>query len=685
MSSKQQQTSEQTCAGSSASVGRTVGLVEWFRVGQHEYVEEILDDLAALGVRHLRTGVSWADWNTEAGREWYDWLFPTVAARAEFLPCAIYTPPSLAVVPATAAPSRAPEHYADFIDAIITRYGQHFDWIELSGAPNNVNKRDGRSDPHRHAFSEMVGGAAYCANRRGKKTVLAGMGPCDSSWLGLMCERGVMDHIDAVGIHGFPGSWESDWTAWSERLRQVSAVLDRHGHAPELWITETGYSTCAHDEQGQIEAFSAAVTAQADRIYWHSARDLDPEQPTQDGLHTDVRHYHMGLRRADGTPKLLYRLLCEGGMEQVRQVLHQAGRSGVRRTPARHDDTVLITGGAGFIGSNLAHRLLSQGRPVRILDNLSRPGSEKNLHWLGQQHPEGLDFVLGDVRNRRVVRTALEGVSEMFHFAAQVAVTTSLDAPVFDSEVNIGGTLTVLEELRHMSQPPGLVFTSTNKVYGGLEQLELALNGRRYEPVDALIRRRGLGETTPLCFSSPYGCSKGSADQYILDYAKNYGLPATVFRMSCIYGPRQFGNEDQGWVAHFIKTVLAGEPLVIYGDGYQVRDLLYVDDLIDAMQLAQRHIHNLAGQAYNIGGGPSNARSLLEVIHQIEGLQGKPVEIQFEDWRTADQRYYVSDTARYTQATGWRARVAVQEGVGRLYDWLAGNQSIPYAVTSGAL
>src|SRR3569832_2300938 len=224
----------------------------------------------------------------------------------------------------------------------------------------------------------------------------------------------------------------------------------------------------------------ATASAQADRIYWFSARDLDPDLPTEDGPHMDVRHYHMGLRRADGTPKLLYRLLCEGGMEQVRLVLHQAGRSGVRRKPARRDDTVLITGGAGCIGSNLAHRLLSQGRPGRILDNLSRPGSEKNLHWLAQQHPEDLDFVLGDVRNRMVVRTALKGVSEMFHFAAQVAVTTSLDAPVFDSEVNIGGTLTVLEELRRLSQPPGLVFFSTNKVYGGLVQLELELNGRRF-------------------------------------------------------------------------------------------------------------------------------------------------------------------------------------------------------------
>lgn len=672
------------CVGLSEAAGRTVGLVEWFRVGQHLHVEAVLDDLAALGVRHLRSGVSWADWHTPEGREWYDWLFPAIAARVEFLPCVLYTPPSLGVVASTAAPPRVPKDYADFIDLLITRYGDHFEWLELWNEPNNLSDWDWRVDPGWHTFAEMVGGAAYWAQQRGKRTVLAGMAPCDPNWIALMCERGVMAHIDAVGIHGFPGTWEFDWKTWAEKLRQVQAVLERDGRAPQLWITETGYSTWKHDEQSQIESFASAVTASADRVYWYSARDLDPELPTQDGLHTDVRHYHMGLRRADGAPKLLYRLLCDGGMEHVRQVLHQAGRSGVRRAPARRDDAVLITGGAGFVGCNLAHRLLTHGRPVRILDNLSRPGSERNLHWLHEQHGDAFDFMLGDIRNRMTVRAALADVSEVFHFAAQVAVTTSLATPLFDSDVNIGGTLTLLEELRRLERAPGLIFTSTNKVYGGLEHLELALQGQRYEPADALVRRRGLSEGTPLCFSSPYGCSKGSADQYVLDYAKSYGLPATVFRMSCIYGPRQFGNEDQGWVAHFVRHALAGRPLTIYGDGRQVRDLLYIDDLLDALQLAQRHIAGLAGQAYNIGGGPGNARSLLEIVEHIEALQREPVMLSFEDWRAADQRYYVSDTARYTQATGWRARVAVPEGVGRLYSWLAGNQvGASYAVTGG--
>lgn len=674
---------EKTCAGLSEAVGRTVGLVEKFRIGEHEHVEKVLDDLAALGIRHLRTPISWADWHTPEGRAWYDWLFPTVAARAELLPCVLYTPPSIGVTPSTAAPPRVPKDYADFIDALVALYGAHFEWVELWNEPNNLSNWDWRIDPSWQAFSDMIGGAAQWAKQCDKRTVLAGTAPCDPNWLGLMCERGVMRHIDAVGIHGFPGTWEFDWTAWSEKLRQVRAVLEQHGYAPELWITETGYSTWKHNEQGQIESFAAAVTAPVDRVYWYSARDLAAEMSTE-SEQVDERHHHMGLRRADGTPKLLYRLLCDGGMEQVRKVLHQTGRAGVRRTPARRDDVVLITGGAGFIGCNVAHRYLSQGRPVRIFDNLSRPGSEKNLNWLWEQHPDGVDFVLGDVRSRTAVRAALDGVSEVFHFAAQVAVTTSLDAPIFDSEVNIGGTLCVLEELRRLSTPPGLVFTSTNKVYGGLEHIELRCNGDQYEPIDALVRRRGLGESTPLCFSSPYGCSKGSADQYILDYAKNYDLPATVFRMSCIYGPRQFGNEDQGWVAHFIKAALAGQPLVIYGDGRQVRDLLYIDDLVDAMQLAQRNMGALSGQACNIGGGPRNTRSLLEVIQQLETLQGKPIEVSFEDWRPADQRYYVSDTARFMQATGWRARVPVQDGIVRLYDWLAGNQGNYTYATGGA-
>ena len=334
----------------------------------------------------------------------------------------------------------------------------------------------------------------------------------------------------------------------------------------------------------------------------------------------------------------------------------------------------LITGGAGFIGSNLAHRLLCAGRRVRILDNLSRPGVEQNLQALRDLHGDQLEAVIADVRDASVVTRAVAGAGQVFHFAAQVAVTTSLQRPQEDFSINAQGTLNVLEAVRSRAAPPPVVLTSTNKVYGGLEDLALVAEGRRYLPRDAALRARGVAETRPLDFHSPYGCSKGAADQYVLDYARSFGLTTLVFRMSCIYGPRQFGTEDQGWVAHFILRALRGEPLTIYGDGMQVRDILYIDDLVDAFLLAEQHGARLAGRAFNIGGGPANAISLLELLDRIAGLLGERPARAFDAWRTGDQRYYVSDTRAFEKATGWKRRVSAQEGIARLYRWLASRQ-----------
>jgi CDP-paratose 2-epimerase len=264
----------------------------------------------------------------------------------------------------------------------------------------------------------------------------------------------------------------------------------------------------------------------------------------------------------------------------------------------------------------------------------------------------------------------VRGAGEVFHFAAQVAVTTSLTGPVHDFEVNARGTLNVLEAVRAQATPPSLVFTSTNKVYGGLPHLTFRAQGRRYVPEDGEVRERGISERCPLDFESPYGCSKGAADQYVLDYARTYGLKACVFRMSCIYGPRQFGTEDQGWVAHFLLRALDGHPITLYGDGMQVRDVLFVDDLVRALQLAQEKMEQLSGQAFNIGGGPERTVSLLELLEQIGELNGKKPQVRFEDWRPGDQRYYVSDTRRFQQASGWAPEVDVREGVRRLYTWL---------------
>ncbi|HEU4511278.1 MAG TPA: NAD-dependent epimerase/dehydratase family protein [Pyrinomonadaceae bacterium] len=339
---------------------------------------------------------------------------------------------------------------------------------------------------------------------------------------------------------------------------------------------------------------------------------------------------------------------------------------------------VLITGGAGFVGSNLADRLLSAGHRVRLLDNLSRAGVERNLQWLIETHGDLVDIEVPDVRNFSIVKQAVKDASQVFHFAAQVAVTSSLTDPREDFEINARGTLNILEAIRGLENPPPLVFTSTNKVYGTLSDLEFTKQPTRYAPLDPLIHERGIAENRPLDFHSPYGCSKGAADQYVVDYARTFGIPALVFRMSCIYGPHQHGNEDQGWVAHFIIRSLAGLPITIYGDGRQVRDILFIDDLVDAFLVAQRYMKKLSGNAFNIGGGPENTISLLELLDVLAELHGGDLSIQFENWRAADQRYYVADTGKFSELTGWKPRVGVIEGIRRLYEWLlAANGHLP--------
>jgi CDP-paratose 2-epimerase len=333
--------------------------------------------------------------------------------------------------------------------------------------------------------------------------------------------------------------------------------------------------------------------------------------------------------------------------------------------------TVLVTGGAGFIGANLTHRLLAQGERVRVLDDLSRAHVERNVTWLRDEHGEAFDLVVADVRDATAVQRAMRGVSYVYHLAAQVAVTTSLLDPMADFDVNARGTLVVLEAARAARPVPGLLYTSTNKVYGACADLALTVDGARYAPCDAAVRAAGLSETRPLDFHSPYGCAKGAADQYVLDWARTFGLTSCVFRMSCIYGPRQFGTEDQGWVAHFAFRAARGEPIVVYGDGRQVRDILFVDDLVDAMLLARAAGPRVAAQAFNVGGGVERAVSLLDVIARLDALGGRRHRVTFEPWRTADQRWYVSDTRKIRETLGWQPRVTVDSGVAALAGWAA--------------
>jgi len=332
--------------------------------------------------------------------------------------------------------------------------------------------------------------------------------------------------------------------------------------------------------------------------------------------------------------------------------------------------SVLITGGAGFIGSNLADALMREGRDVIIFDNLSRKGVEQNLHWLTRRHGKLLTFRSGDLRDAAAVAAVVGQASSVAHLAAQVAVTASLDDPWEDFSVNMLGTMHVLEAIRRKGGPMPLVFASTNKVYGDLGGIETTLGTDRHVPRDSPLATKGISEAAALRFATPYGCSKGAADQYVLDYARSFGIPAVVLRMSCIYGPRQFGTEDQGWVAHFLRRALDDETLILYGDGRQVRDLLHVEDAVRAWMTVLVDAESLAGQVFNLGGGPANAVSLISVLKEIEQLTYRPVRHFFGPPRQGDQLWYVSDTAKLTAATGWRATIRWQEGLADLMGWL---------------
>jgi CDP-paratose 2-epimerase len=330
---------------------------------------------------------------------------------------------------------------------------------------------------------------------------------------------------------------------------------------------------------------------------------------------------------------------------------------------------VLITGGAGFIGTNVARSYLDQGRPVHIFDNLSRAGGADNVEELRRRYPGRVKFTHGDVSDAETIRSAVQSADIVYHFAAQVAVTTSLNDPLHDFTTNVVGTLHLLEAIRHSDRKPSLLFTSTNKVYGKLEGLSLCKRGSRWEPQDEVVAASGINESQPLAFLSPYGCSKGAADQYVLDYAHSYGIEATVFRMSCIYGRHQLGSEDQGWVAHFVRQAMKDEPITIYGDGRQVRDLLFVDDLAAAMQTAQSNMRIAAGAAFNLGGGPANSTSLVELIDEITRLTGNRVHIEWGPERLGDQKWYVADTSKIRRALGWSPRTSICEGIRAMYDW----------------
>ncbi|WP_434714041.1 NAD-dependent epimerase/dehydratase family protein (plasmid) [Rhizobium sp. YTUHZ045] len=651
---------------------RQFGFVEWFRPGEYERAEVALPDILGSGASYLRTHLSWAEYLAPGGRQWFDWLIPRIGSEIDLLPCIHYTPPSLS---RTGRSSGAPvdlKSYADFVDHILTRYGRYISHIELWNEPNNLLDWDWRHDSDFLLFCEMVGGAAYWAKQRGYKPVLGGPCPFDPHWLNLMGTRGVLGVVDAVGFHGFPGTWDSEeasWGGWDMHLGEMRGIIDRYNADAEIWITETGYSTWRNDEVEQARRFIKALNVPADRMYWYSWRDVPPDVPVQEGLWFDPRHYHLGAVSHDNKPKLLARLLMEGGVKRLEEVAALAAPN-----IASGAAPIIVTGGSGFVGCNLADRLLSDGEDVIILDNLARSGVDQNLSWLKERHGGRVHPVLADVRDLLGIEAAFRDAKAVFHYAAQTAVTTSLVDPLEDFETNARGTLNVLESVRRAGKRAPVIFASTNKVYGALDELGMIELDDRYLPEDESIRTQGIGEDRPLDFCTPYGCSKGVADQYILDYAKSYGIPAAVLRMSCIYGPRQFGTEDQGWVAHFLIRALGGEPISIYGDGKQVRDILHVDDAVAAYRALFSNIERVSGKAFNLGGGPRNAVSVLAVLREIEVLAGHPVETSFGPWRAGDQLYFVADTTRLEQETGWQAGIGWRHGLRHLAEWLTAHR-----------
>jgi CDP-paratose 2-epimerase len=336
-------------------------------------------------------------------------------------------------------------------------------------------------------------------------------------------------------------------------------------------------------------------------------------------------------------------------------------------------NNLLITGGAGFIGVNAAAHFARSGWKVTVLDNLSRRGAEANLAWL--RETSKVEFIKCDIRDNAAVNAAMASVKPagLLHLAAQVAVTTSVTDPRHDFETNALGTFNVLEAVRRESPDAVFVYASTNKVYGKLETHPVVEKDGRYAYRD---HPQGVDEACQLDFHSPYGCSKGAADQYVLDYGRIYGLRSTAFRQSCIYGPRQFGVEDQGWVAWFTIAAVLGWPITIYGDGKQVRDVLHVDDLLLTYDMAFRNPQKVAGEAFNIGGGPGMTLSLQELVAMLTSQLGRQIRPAYQDWRPGDQKVFVCDVTKAARKLGWIPRVSVADGVRGLIAWVMENRRV---------
>lgn len=637
---------------------RPWGFSEHFFVGEYERADRVVSAIHQAGFTSLRVDVSARDYYARGGTEWHEWLFRRIASELELLPCLAFS--------STAAdsPSRGVRVYADFVDTILTHHGKHFDYLELSSPPPPMSG-DGVRDLWLRSTESLT--AILQATRGGWNVVLGTGAPGLPSsggpsthpefyWIRALCERGLLDQVSAVSLQGL--HQPKTWNRFQQLARRLQGVLDAHGARATLWLTEGGYPSSARNETLQARHLAAFLSVPAERHYWRSWQDRPAvEAPLQD--------QRLGVVRADGRPKLVARLLQQD--TATRNACLMVEPISVRS--AAHPPVVIL-GGAGFIGSNLAKSFLEDGEQVIVIDNLSRPGVEHNLRWLKSRYGDRLQAKLTDIREEPNLGEILRGVRAVVHLAAQVAVTTSLLDPLEDFDVNAYGTLRVLEALRNNGANVPLLFASTNKVYGDLADIQLEETPEGYLPIDPALRERGIDERQPLDFRTPYGCSKGVADQYVLDYARSFGLPLAVLRMSCIYGPRQFGTEDQGWVAHFLLRAIRRQPIVLYGDGRQVRDVLHVDDAVRAYRLLLDCIQETRGRAFNLGGGPKNAICLNRLLMEIESVTGEKVHVSRAQPRRGDQLYFVADAGRIERAVGWQPEIDWRAGLRDLLGWL---------------
>jgi CDP-paratose 2-epimerase len=411
----------------------TFGILEWFRPGEEARVERALDALDGYGIRHLRTGVSWADWMTPQGRPWYEWLMPKLAQRVDVLPCFSYTPPSLGESPGTNVPPKRLEDYGDFACYFIELFGDHFEWVELWNEPDNHREWNAAFDTGYEKFSRMIAHAAKWTKRLGKKNLLGGLANADPNFLSMLSDRGALADMDAVGVHGFPFSFEFYWEGWPRRVEKLRERLDWCGHTDvPIWITECGYSTWRFDPLKQARTFVDALSAPAERVYWYSLDDLDPRLPTVDGFHSDEREYHFGLRTPDGRNKLLGRLLRDGGASQVAPFLQT-----IKPVGPLQNGCVLVTGGCAERMREPVRILVDDGQAVVVLDNLSGDGATRRAAELAMS----VRLEVADIQDEHRVRDLVAAASRVVH----ACLIDDAAHPRRTVETNVRGTLNVVE------------------------------------------------------------------------------------------------------------------------------------------------------------------------------------------------------------------------------------------------